>query len=141
MRLANHCQIPTVPSIWQVSKWPRIDHGSKTPDEQDSVLEIHRPVVICIILFISASRFGRWTASLCGQQLAQSCVQPEERSMFAGTEASLASAFGLGHWVATIIWNKHQEFHRIATSSLLVTMCSTSLYAFWLLGKGRRPPS
>ena len=140
MGFANDCQIPTVPSIWQVStQWPRIDLGSNSLDEQDSVWKTHRLVVICIIFFISASRLGRWTASLCGQQLAQSCVQPEERSMFAGTEASLASTFGLGHWVTTLIWNKHQEFHWIAVSSFLVTVCSTSLYAFWLLGPtGRR---
>ena len=142
VRVTNNCQIPTIPSIWQVStKWPRIDHDSNSPNEQDSVWETHRLVVICIIFFISASRLGRWTASLCGQQLAQRCVQPEERSTFAGTEASLASTFGLGHWVATLIWNKHQEFHWIAMSSFLATVCSTSLYAFWLLGpRGRRRP-
>lgn len=89
-------------------------------------------------IFVSASRLGRWTGSLCAQQLAQSCVQPEERSMFAGTEASLASTFGLGHWIATVIWSKRQEFHWIALSSLLVTVCSTGLYAFWLLGRGKR---
>lgn len=136
--LANVFQIPTVPSIWQVStQWPRVDYGSKSLDEQNSVWESHRLVVIAIIFFISASRLGRWTASLCGQQLAQTCVRPEERSLFAGTEASLASAFGLSHWVATIIWNKHQEFYWIAMSSLLAAVCSTSLYAFWLCGRGR----
>lgn len=136
--LANVFQIPTVPSIWQVStQWPRVDYGSKSLDEQNSVWESHRLVIIAIIFFISASRLGRWTASLCGQQLAQTCVRPEERSLFAGTEASLASAFGLSHWVATIIWNKHQEFYWIAMSSLLAAVCSTSLYAFWLCGRGR----
>ena len=137
--LANTSQLPTVPSIWQVStKWPHIDYGSKSSDEQKSVWEDHRLVVISIVFFISASRLGRWTASLCGQQLAQTCVRPEERSLFAGTEASLASAFGLSHWVATIIWSRHQEFHWIAMSSLLATACSTSLYAFWLYSR-RRP--
>lgn len=138
VRLANILQIPTVPFIWQVStKWPRVDYGPKSSDEQKSVWESHRLIIISIILFISASRLGRWTASLCGQQLAQTCVRPEERSLFAGTEASLASAFGLSHWVATMIWNKHQEFHWIAMSSLLATVCSTSLYAFWLRVRGR----
>ena len=138
MYLANYFQIPTVPSIWQVStEWDRLNYGSKSSDEQNSVWVRHRLVVISLLFFISASRLGRWTASLCGQQLAQTCVRPEERSLFAGTEASLASAFGLSHWVATIIWNKHQEFHWIALSSLLATVCSASLYAFWLCGRGR----
>ena len=136
--LANVFQIPTVPCIWQVStEWPRVDYGSKSSDEQNSVWESHRLVVISMIFFISASRLGRWTASLCGQQLAQTCVRPEERSLFAGTEASLASAFGLSHWVATIIWSKHQEFRWIAMSSLLAAVFSTSLYAVWLCCRGR----
>ena len=115
-----------------------MDQSSDSSAQQESVWEAHRFVIICIIFFVSASRLGRWTGSLCAQQLAQSCVQPEERSIFAGTEASLASTFGLGHWIATVIWSKHQEFHWIALSSLLVTVCSTGLYAFWLLGRGRR---
>ena len=134
--------MPTIPLIWEVSmSWPRIDQNSTNPDPQDSAWESHRLVAICIILFISASRLGRWTGSLCAQQLAQSCVPPEQRSMFAGTEASLASAFGLGHWVATVIWSKHQDFHWIALSSLVVSASSTGLYVFWFVGRARQPLS
>ena len=134
--------MPAIPAISQVAtKWPQYDHHLNAAEGQVSVWESHRLVVICIIFFISASRLGRWTSSLCSQQLAQSCIPSEQRSMFAGTEASLASTFSLGHWVATVIWSKHWEFQWIALSSLLVTVGSTCLWACWLLSRGRRVSS
>jgi len=58
--------------------------------------------------------------------------------MFAGTEASLASTFGLGHWIATLVWSRHQDFRWITLSSVLVTAGSTCLYTFWLVGRQKR---
>ena len=129
-------QIPPVPAIWQLSN----ASGTAVPVQPDQPFtwSLHPLIVMCIILFISASRLGRWTNVLCTQQLAQSCVRPEQRSMFAGTEASLSSTFGLGHWVATIIWSRHDQFHWIAVSSLVVTAGSTGLYGFWLMDRTMR---
>jgi len=106
--------------------------------EQASAWRIHPFVTTCIILFISASRLGRWTNVLCTQQLAQSCVHPQQRSMFAGTEASLSSTFGLGHWITTFIWSRHDQFHWVALASLLISAGSACLYAFWLSRKRGR---
>lgn len=53
--------------------------------------------------------------------------------MFAGTEASLSSTFGLGHWIATVVWGRHDQFHWIVLTSLLVTAGSTCLYGLWFM--------
>ena len=57
--------------------------------------------------------------------------------MFAGTETSFASLFGLGHWVITAIWSKHEDFKWVACGSLLVVAGSTCLYGFWLRRRSR----
>ncbi|CAD6589634.1 MAG: hypothetical protein ASARMPRED_004152, partial [Alectoria sarmentosa] len=88
--------IPSVPAIWRIATLPTDD---------PSAWHSHRLLTIIIVLFISASRFGRFTSALCAQQLAQSCVRPAQRSVFAGTEASIASGFGLAHYSATAIWS------------------------------------
>lgn len=124
--------IPSLPPIWQIStSWPTII-------TEPSAWQTHTFTTITIIIFVSVSRLGRFTASLCAQQLAQSCVRPEERSVFAGTEASLASAFGLGHYVATVLWSSHEAFRGIALASVLVVAGGAGLYAVWLRGRGWR---
>ncbi|CAF9941160.1 MAG: hypothetical protein ALECFALPRED_009014 [Alectoria fallacina] len=125
--------IPSVPAIWHIAtSWPT------TLPTDPSAWHSHRLLIIVIILFISASRFGRFTSALCAQQLAQSCVRPAQRSVFAGTEASFASAFGLAHYSATVVWSSRKEFRWVALASVAVVAGGVGLYAFWLLrGRGR----
>ncbi len=56
--------------------------------------------------------------------------------MFAGTEAGFAAAFGLAHYVATVVWSGREEFGWVALGSVLVVAGGTGLYAFWLVGGG-----
>ena len=117
---------PAVPVIWQIStSW-------STNPTSSTAWEAHAILTILLIISISSSRLGRFTSSLCTQQLAQSCVRPSSRSMFAGTEASLASTFGLAHYIATAIWNTHEHFRWVALSSVLVVAGGVGLYTFWL---------
>lgn len=123
--------IPSVPAIWRISTtWPR------TPDSP-TAWQTHTATALLLIISVSASRLGRFTGSLCAQQLAQSCVGPASRSTFAGTEASLASTFGLAHYAATVVWSSREEFRWVALSSVLVVAGGAGLYAFWLMGRGR----
>ena len=122
---------PAVPIIWQIStSWT-------TKPSSPTAWQTHTILTILLIISISSSRLGRFTSSLCTQQLAQSCIRPSSRSMFAGTEASLASTFGLAHYIATAIWNTHEEFRWVALSSVLVVAGGVGLYTFWLQA-GRR---
>ena len=126
---------PPVPAIWHIAtSWPPL------LDDGPSAWHAHRPVALVVVVFIAASRLGRFTSALCAQQLAQSCVEAEERSVFAGTEAGFASGFGLAHYVVTGVWSRHEEFGFVALGSVVVVAGGTGLYAFWLLGRkgGRR---
>lgn len=134
--LADTVQIPTIPAIWQLSK--TIPQSSAATAGEESIWHVHSYAITCILLFISASRLGRWTNVMSTQQLAQSCVQPDQRSTFGGTEAGLASMFGLGHWGVTAVWSSHSDFKWAACGSLLVVAGSTCLHAFWLMGRGSR---
>ena len=117
---------PAVPIIWQISSsWP-------TNPTSPAAWQTHTILALLLIISISSSRLGRFTSSLCTQQLAQSCIRPSSRSMFAGTEASLASTFGLAHYTATAIWNTHEQFRWVALSSVLVVAGGVGLYGFWL---------
>ena len=63
--------------------------------------------------------------------------------MFAGTEASLASTFGLAHYIAVAIWNTHEEFCLAALSSVLavaggVGMCTFHADAGLVIRSGQR---
>lgn len=89
-------------------------------------------LTLVVIFFVAASRLGRWSGALSVQQLAQSCVKPDQRSVFAGTQTSLASVFGLGHWLVTAVWSRHEDFKWIACLSVGVVMGSTALYGVWL---------
>ena len=122
---------PAVPIIWQIStSW-------STNPTLPTAWQTHTVLTLILIISISSSRLGRFTSSLCTQQLAQSCIRPSSRSMFAGTEASLASTFGLAHYTATAIWNRHEQFRWVALSSVLVVAGGVGLYASWLQA-GRR---
>ena len=126
------CLIPSLPALWHISSWP-------TVPKTHTAWQSHIPLTTLVIISVSASRLGRFTSALCAQQLAQSRVQPGERSTFAGTEASLASTFGLAHFLATAVWSSHGEFRWIALSSVVVVAAGVGLYAFWLLrGLGGR---
>ena len=117
---------PAVPIIWQIStSW-------STNPTLPTAWEAHTILTILLIISISSSRLGRFTSSLCTQQLAQSCIRPSSRSMFAGTEASLASTFGLAHYIATAVWNTHEQFRWASLSSVLVVAGGVGLYTFWL---------
>lgn len=121
---------PAVPIIWQIStSWT-------TNATLPTAWQTHTVLSLILILSISSSRLGRFTSSLCTQQLAQSCIRPSSRSMFAGTEASLASTFGLAHYIATAIWNTHEQFRWVALSSVLVVTGGVGLYIFWLQAAG-----
>lgn len=132
--------IPSVPAIWDIATSsplstpiPNEPSSSSNPQTQFSIA-----LILILIIFISVSRLGRFTGALCAQQLAQSCVKPAQRSSFAGTEAGFASAFGLGHYVATVVWNEREEFGLVALGSVVVVAGGVGLYALWLLGMGRR---
>ena len=117
---------PAVPIIWQFyTSW-------STKPTLPTAWQTHTILTLLLIISISSSRLGRFTSSLCTQQLAQSCIRPSSRSMFAGTEASLASTFGLAHYIATAIWNTHEQFRWVALSSVLVVAGGVGLYTFWL---------
>lgn len=126
--------IPAVPAIWHISSsWPPLS----LQQHSSSALHTHTPLTLLLIISISASRLGRFTGSLCAQQLAQSCVAPSRRSSFAGTEAGLASLFGLAHYVATSVWSAHAEFKWVALGSVGVVAGGTCVYAVWLVRRGR----
>lgn len=124
--------IPSVPIIWRISTtWP-------TNPPSTLAWQAYTALTLLLILFISFSRLGRFTCTLCAQQLAQSLVPSSSRSTFAGTEASLASTFGLAHYTITVIWNTHSQFRWTALSSVLVVGGGAAMYAFWLLVVARR---
>lgn len=126
--------IPSVPAVWHIStSWPTPTTIPNNNNTQPSAWHTHTTITLLIILFISFSRLGRFTSSLCAQQLAQSCVLPAKRSVFAGTEASIASAFGLAHYAATAVWSAHEDFRWIALASVVVVAGGVALYAFWLV--------
>lgn len=127
--------IPSVPAIWHIAtSWPPTSPSSPPSTAWQS----HTLLTLLVIVSISASRLGRFTSALCAQQLAQSCVGPERRAAFAGTEAGLASGFGLARYVATGLWSRHEEFGWVAVGSVVVVAGGVGLYAFWWLGRGGR---
>lgn len=124
--------IPSVPAIWHIAtSWP-------TTTSTSSAWNAHTPLTLLLIIPVSASRLGRFTSALCAQQLAQSRVRPERRAAFAGTDAGLASGFGLAHFAATAVWSRHEEFGWVALGSVGVVAGGVGLYAFWLVGRGRK---
>ena len=134
--------IPSVPAIWHIatsSPQPTTILNDLSSSSA-SQFHTHIPIalVLVLIIFISASRLGRFTSALCAQQLAQTCVKPAQRSSFAGTEVGFASAFGLGHYVATVVWSEREEFKWVALGSVVVVAGGVGLYAFWLVGRGKR---
>ena len=134
------CLIPVVPAVWKLSQGAMVtasEESDITPAGKISVWKSSPMAVTLIISLVAASRLGRWTAFLSTQQLAQSCVAPQQRSTFAGTEASLASVFGLGHWLATAVWSRHEDFRWISFGSLIVVFGSTALYTHWLMWRRR----
>ena len=104
--------IPSVPPIWRIatSSSPITIANESFSSSSASTSQPHTRLglILILIIFISASRLGRFTSSLCAQQLAQTCVKPAQRSSFAGTEAGFASAFGLAHYVATAVWSERE---------------------------------
>lgn len=134
--------IPSVPAIWDIAtSSPPPDtfpnELSSSSSNSQSSTQFSIALILVLIIFISISRLGRFTSALCAQQLAQSCVKPAQRSSFAGTEVGFASAFGLGHYVATVVWSQRQEFRWVALASVVVVAGGVGLYAVWLLGRGK----
>lgn len=136
--------IPSVPAIWHIATSSplatTIPNKPSSSSSSASPPNTHTPIalILVLIIFISASRLGRFTSVLCAQQLAQTCVEPAQRSRFAGTEAGFASVFGLGHYVATVVWSEREDFRWVALGSVIVVAAGVGLYALWLLGRGKR---
>ena len=115
------CLILSLPAIWSFSS-SSFQPASSHPGTITALV---------IIFSISTSRLPRFMSVLCSQQLAQTCVQPARRSTFAGTEAGIASAFGLLHYVTTAVWSRHEEFGWVALGSVAVIAGAVGLYGIW----------
>jgi hypothetical protein len=50
---------------------------------------------------------------------------------------SFVSLFGLGHWVITAIWSKHEQFRWLALGSVAAVGCSVGIYAWWLRAENK----
>ncbi|CAF9938656.1 hypothetical protein IMSHALPRED_001040 [Imshaugia aleurites] len=132
--------IPSVPAIWHIAISPLpITPNNQPNNPPSSAWHTHRPTTLIIIIFIALSRLGRFTGALCAQQLAQSCVPPAQRSVFAGAEAGFAAAFGLAHYVITVVWSRREQFGIVALASVGVVAAGVGGYAVWWVGRrGRR---
>lgn len=112
-------------ALWVISFTSRT---SETPSPPSTI------IIILLLTTIPFSRFGRWTNHLTTQQLTQTLVPATHRSAFGGAEMCFVSLFGLGHWVTTAIWNKHEQFRWLALGSVGAVAVSMSIYCLWLNG-------
>ena len=115
------CLILSLPAIWSFS----------STSSETSSLHPATITALVVVFSISASRLPRFTSVLCSQQLAQTCIRPATRSAFAGTEAGIASGYGLLHYTATAVWSRHEDFGWVALGSAGVVAAAVALYGMW----------
>lgn len=89
-------------------------------------------LALALFTFLSLSRIGLWIFDLTTQQLTQTLVESTNRSLIAGVETSLASAFELGNYVAVIFLNRPSQFKYLAMGSICAVGLSAAIYAGWV---------
>lgn len=102
---------------------------NKAEDVSKSVVNLS---TVPMFVFLSLSRLGLWIFDLTTQELTQTGVKSEERSSFAGTEMAFVSLFELVQWIAAAAWPSPDQFHWLASGSLMAVVGSTTLYAVWV---------
>lgn len=122
------CMIPVVLVLWNLSPPPSEIHAE---DEHGKSQSPHLIIPLLFFGFLSLSRIGHYTAQLMVQELGQVEIPASHRSTFAGTEQSFRSLGALGHWAATMVFSRPDQFRMLALGSLIMVAISVAVYGLW----------
>ena len=137
----NITKIPVVAVLWNLS--PKLPTAITSRDfspyvESDPANPSPHPKLIfplILFTFLSLSRVGHFVFGLMVQEIEQVEIPTSQRSTFAGTAQSFHSMFVLGHWAATVVWSKPEQFKWLALGSLGSLTAGMVVFAAWM----RRP--